>query len=257
LDHKKGTVSKTRVIKGRLNKRIAGNLLIEKCWFEFHVGEAVDMVVSVKWLDHASFQIRAEGKIMYIDLTEDSEVSDEADLIFVTHSHPDHFDPSKIKEAHKKDTIIIAPMDCIPKIGGSAKTLKLGEESKIDKLKVKAVPAYNYKRFRSPGVPFHPEGFGVGYLITAEGKTIYHAGDTDFIPEMAKLGPVDVALLPSGGTYTMDNPEAAEAAMAIKPKVVIPMHRWDTDPKVFRDLVEANSKINVALLEEGDEYQVK
>jgi len=214
------------------------------------------MVVSIKWVSHSGFQIKGEGKIIYTDLQEGSDVSEKADLILLTHSHPDHFDPSTIKKVRKKDTTIIAPMDCVPKIGGSVKTLKLGEELKIEKLRVKAVTAYNYKRFRSPGVPFHPEGYGVGYLITLEGKTIYHAGDTDFIPEMAKIGPVDVALLPSGGTYTMDNPEAAEAAIAIKPKAVIPMHRWDTDPKVFRDLVEANSKIKVLLLEEGDEYQV-
>jgi L-ascorbate metabolism protein UlaG (beta-lactamase superfamily) len=215
------------------------------------------MVVNIKWIGHSTFQIKTGGKIIYTDLTKDSDVSEKADLILISHSHDDHFDASKINKVRKKDTVIFAPLDCAKKIGGAVKTLKLQEESKIGDIKVKAVPAYNYKRFRSPGMPFHPEGFGVGYLITTEGKTIYHAGDTDFIPEMAKLGPVDVALLPSGGTYTMDNPEAAEAAIAIKPKAVIPMHRWDTDPKAFRDLVQANSKINVVLLEEGDEYEVK
>jgi L-ascorbate metabolism protein UlaG (beta-lactamase superfamily) len=214
------------------------------------------MVVYLKWIGHSTFQIRAGGKIIYTDLTKDSDVSEKADLILISHSHPDHFDASQINKVRKKETVIFAPLDCAKKISGTVKTLKLQEESKIGDIKVKAVQAYNYKRFRSPGVPFHPEGFGVGYLVTVEGKTIYHAGDTDFIPEMAKLGPMDVALIPSGGTYTMDNPEAAEAAIAIKPKVVIPMHRWDTDPKVFRDLVEANSKIKVVLLEEGDVYQV-
>jgi L-ascorbate metabolism protein UlaG (beta-lactamase superfamily) len=214
------------------------------------------MVVQLKWIGHSAFQIRADGKIIYTDLTKDSDVSEKADLILVSHSHPDHFDPSKINQVRKKETIIFAPIDCAKRIGGTVKTLKLNEESKTGDIKVKAVPAYNYKRFKSPGMPFHPEGFGVGYLITIAGKTIYHAGDTDFIPEMTKLGPVDVALLPSGDTYTMDNPEAAEAAMAIKPKVVVPMHRWDTDPSVFKDLVETNSGIKVVLMGEGDEYQV-
>ncbi len=214
------------------------------------------MVVSIKWLDHAGFQIKGAGKVIYIDLAEDADASEKADLVLVTHSHPDHFDPSKIKKVHKNSTIIIAPKDCVPKIGGSAKSLKLGEETTVSDVKVKAVEAYNYRRFRSPGVPFHPEGFGVGYVITVEGKVIYHAGDTDFIPEMAKLGHVDVALLPSGGTYTMDNPEAAEAATTIKPKVAIPMHRWNTDPKVFKDLVESNSNVKVKLLVEGEEYQL-
>jgi L-ascorbate metabolism protein UlaG (beta-lactamase superfamily) len=151
---------------------------------------------------------------------------------------------------------VIAPKDCVPEIGGTAKSLKLGEETTINDLKIKAVEAYNYKRFRAPGVPFHPEGLGVGYLITVEGKIIYHAGDTDFIPEMAKLGHIDVALLPSGGTYTMDNPEAAEAATTIKPLVAIPMHRWDSDPKVFKDLVETNSNVAVQLLEENEEFRL-
>ena len=91
-------------------------------------------------------------------------------------------------------------------------------------------------------------------MISIGEKTIYHAGDTDFIPEMENLGSVDVALLPSGGKYTMDNPEAAEAAKTIMPKVAIPMHRWDTDPNLFKELVEAESEVKVQLLAEGEEY---
>jgi L-ascorbate metabolism protein UlaG (beta-lactamase superfamily) len=213
------------------------------------------MTLSIKWLGHASFLIRAEGKIVYIDPYE-GEYSEKADLILVTHSHTDHCDASKIKKVRKPDTVIFAPEDCVSKIGGSVKTLRPGEEATFGNIRVRAVEAYNYKRFRSPGNPFHPEGFGVGYVITAEGKTIYHAGDTDFIPEMRQLGHVDVALLPSGGTYTMDNSEAAEAAIAINPKIVMPMHRWDTDPEVFKKKVEANSNIKVVVLQKGGESQV-
>lgn len=214
------------------------------------------MVVYVKWLAHAGFQVKTEEKVIYIDLEKYSEPSEKADLILVTHSHTDHCDPSKIEKVRRKDTVIIAPKDCALKIGGSVKALKPGEETMVDNVKVRAIEAYNYKRFRSPGQPYHPKGYGVGYMITVEGKTIYHAGDTDFIPEMRELGQVDVALLPSGGTYTMDNAEAAEAALAINPKIVIPMHRWDTNPEEFRKKVEANSNIKVAMLREGEEYQV-
>ncbi|MDH5753926.1 MAG: MBL fold metallo-hydrolase [Candidatus Bathyarchaeota archaeon] len=213
------------------------------------------MNLSIKWLGHASFQIGAEGKTIYIDPYE-GESSEKADLMLVTHSHFDHCDASKIKKVRKADTVIIAPEDCTSKIGGSVKTLKPREEATIGNIRVKAVEAYNYKRFRSPGNPFHPKGLGVGYLVTAEGKTVYHAGDTDFIPEMRKLGRVDVALLPSGGTYTMDNPEAAEAVLAINPKIVIPMHRWDTDPEEFKKRVEATSNVKVVVLRKGEEYQV-
>ena len=221
------------------------------------IKKAVDkMGVSVKWLAHASFQIKANGKIIYVDLEKYGEAIEKADLILVTHSHSDHCDSDKIKNVRKKDTVIIAPADCVSMIGGSVKTLRPGEETSVGNIKVKAVEAYNYRRFRSPGKPYHPKGFGVGYLIKVEGKTIYHAGDTDFIPEMQKVGPVDVVLLPSGGTYTMDNAEAAEAAIAINSKVVIPMHRWDTNPEEFKKKVEANSNVKVVMLREGEEYQV-
>jgi len=221
------------------------------------IKKAVDkMGVLIKWLAHASFQIKTDGKIIYVDLEKNGEAAEKADLILVTHSHSDHCDSDKIKNVRKKGTVIIAPEDCVSIIGGSVKTLKPGEETSVGNIKVKAVEAYNYRRFRSPGNPFHPMGFGVGYLITAEGKTIYHAGDTDFIPEMRQLGHLDVALLPSGGTYTMDNAEAAEAAIAINPKIVIPMHRWDTNPEEFKKKVEANSNIKVMVLQEGEEFQL-
>ena len=214
------------------------------------------MGVLIKWLAHASFQIKANGKIIYVDLEKYGEATEKADLILVTHSHTDHCDPDKIKKVQKEETVIIAPKDCVSIIGGNVKTLKPGEETSVDNIRIRAVEAYNYKRFRSPGKPYHPKGLGVGYLITAEGKTIYHAGDTDFIPEMRKIGPVDVVLLPSGGTYTMDNAEAAEAAIAINPKIVIPMHRWDTNPEEFKKKVEANSNIKVMVLREGEEFQL-
>jgi len=213
------------------------------------------MTLTIKWLGHSSFQIKTERKTVYVDPYE-GDYSEKADLVLVSHSHFDHCDTSKIEEVLKADTVIIAPDDCVSKIEGSVKTLKPGEEIMVDSIRVKAVDAYNYKRFRSPGNPFHPKGSGVGYLITAEGKTIYHAGDTDFIPEMRQLEHVDLALLPTGGTYTMDNSEAAEAALAIKPRAAIPMHRWDTDPEEFKKKVEAKSNIKVVLLHKSEEYQV-
>jgi L-ascorbate metabolism protein UlaG (beta-lactamase superfamily) len=196
-----------------------------------------------------------EGKTIYID-PYSGKYSKKADLILVTHSHSDHYSVAKIKSVRGADTVVFAPEDCVKKIKGPVKTLDVGEEAKVDSIKVKAVDAYNIKRFRSPRNPFHPKAFGVGYLMTALGKTVYHAGDTDFIPEMKQLGHVDVALLPSGGTYTMDNAEAADAALAINPLVVIPMHRWDTKPDEFKEKVEASLSIRVVLLKRNEEYQV-
>jgi L-ascorbate metabolism protein UlaG (beta-lactamase superfamily) len=215
------------------------------------------MAVLIKWLAHAGFQIKADGKTIYVDLEKCGKAFEKADLILVTHSHTDHCDPDKIKQVRASNTVVIAPADCVTKIDGDVKTLKAGEETTVfGSIKVKAVEAYNVKRFRSPSQPFHPKGFGVGYLITVEGETIYHAGDTDMIPEMSRLGHVDVALLPSGDTYTMDNLEAADAAVAIKPVTAIPMHRWNTNPQKFKEKVEAKSNIRVAVLHEDEEIQV-
>ena len=214
------------------------------------------MGILIKWLSHSGFQISINETIVYVDLEENSPVTKKADVILITHSHFDHCHPAKVHEASKESTVIIAPEDCSSKLNRNVRTLKPGEEETYGKIKVRAVEAYNHKRFRSPGNPYHPKGFGVGYLIEVNGKTIYHAGDTDFIPEMNELGSIDVALLPSGDTYTMDNSDAAEAALAINPKVAVPMHRWDTDPQEFKQKVEANSNITVLVLREGEEYQV-
>ena len=217
------------------------------------------MTVSIRSLGHASFQIKAKAKTIYIDLKEYGKVveaSEKADLILVTHSHADHCSAEKINKVRTKDTVVVAPKQSVSKIGGTVKILKTGEEASFGNIIVRAVDAYNIKRFKSPGKPWHPKGYGVGYLITVEGKTVYHAGDTDFVPEMKQLGHIDVALLPTGDKYTMDNVEAAEAAVAINPKFVLPMHRWDTDPQEFKERVEAKSKVKVVLLKEGEEFKI-
>jgi len=214
------------------------------------------MDISVIWLGHASFEIETESNIMYIDPYE-GEYKDKADLILVSHSHYDHFDTSKIKNVRGDNTLVIAPDDCTSKIEGNVKSLKPGEKFSINNIMVEAVDAYNYKRFKSPGNPFHPMGFGVGYLVTIEEKTIYHAGDTDFVPEMKSLKNIYLALLPSGGTYTMDNQEAIEATLTIKPKFVIPMHRWDTNPNEFKEEVEAKSETKVILLKPGERFEIE
>jgi len=100
-----------------------------------------------------------------------------------------------------------------------------GDRKDVQDFSITAVESYNIKRFRSPGVPFHPKNTQVGFIVEAEGKRVYHAGDTDFLPFMKNMENIDVALLPIMGRVTMDIDEAVEAALAIKPKVVVPMHR--------------------------------
>jgi L-ascorbate metabolism protein UlaG (beta-lactamase superfamily) len=217
------------------------------------------MPIYVKWLGHASFQIRTSDKVLYIDLKKYGKVvetSEKADIILVTHNHGDHCSLPKIQKLRKTNTVIIAPKDCAKRIEGKVKTIKPEEEVTIDNITIKAVEAYNLKRFKPSGKPWHPKGYGVGYLIRTEGKTIYHAGDTDFIPEMCKLRSIDLALLPTGDKYTMDNAEAAEAAIAISPRTAMAMHTWGKNREEFRTKTESNSKTKVVLLQEGDEYKV-
>ena len=107
---------------------------------------------------------------------------------------------------------------------------------------IKAVPAYNLNK------EFHPKGYGVGFVIELSGKCIYHAGDTDFIPEMKNLQNIDIALLPVGGTYTMNAEQAVEAAELIKPKIAIPMHYGSivgsiSDAETFKELYSGRAYI--------------
>jgi L-ascorbate metabolism protein UlaG (beta-lactamase superfamily) len=211
--------------------------------------------LKLKWLGHASWKLKAGGKTIYIDPYE-GDYDEKADIILASHSHTDHCEPSKVKEATGDGTVVIAPADCAEKIGAPVRSLKPGEKAEFGEVTVKAVEAYNVKRFRSPGMPFHPKGLGVGYLIKAEGKKVYHVGDSDYIPEMDELKGIDVLLIPSGGTYTMDAEDAAEATVAINPKIAVPVHIWDTDPGEYKKKVEAASGVKVMILKPGDTFDL-
>jgi L-ascorbate metabolism protein UlaG (beta-lactamase superfamily) len=218
------------------------------------------MGVKIRWLGHASFQIRSDDKVVYLDLYRSKKQKERvpgelesASVVLVTHAHNDHCFPEGIDEVRTDDTIVVAPKDCSEKLNYSFETLEPGDEGTFHDIEVKAVHAYNVKRFRTPGNPYHPKGFGVGYLVKVKGKTIYFAGDTDVIPEMSELGSVDVALLPCGDTYTMDNADAAEATKIIKPKVVIPMHTWDKSIDDFKNGI-ADTDTKFVPLKEGEEF---
>jgi L-ascorbate metabolism protein UlaG (beta-lactamase superfamily) len=188
--------------------------------------------IDIKWLGHASFYIKNSfGKIIYIDpfkFLGEAEDLEKADFIFITHSHYDHCSVEDIKRIAKNGTIIVAPADVSSKfshIDAQVKLQIVDPETKMQfdesGIRFWCVPSYNTNK------SFHErEEDWVGYILDLSGVLIYHAGDTDFIPEMKKLSTanIDIALLPIGGTFTMNAGEAAKAASIIRPKIAVPMH---------------------------------
>ncbi len=212
-------------------------------------------MVEIDRIGHSSIKIGTEDKTAYIDpyysdsmpdeVKESYEKGEKADVLLITHDHHDHCDPSTFQHILDEDTKIVAPEICSDKIESDFITVDPGDSVELDDIDVRAVHAYNRKRKRDSGEPFHPKGEGVGYLITAEGKTIYHPGDTENIPEMVHLDGIHTAFLPIDGTYTMDIEEAIEAAKVIEPDVAVPFHERDADPKEFKDRLEKQTDIKV------------
>ena len=183
---------------------------------------SVDNVVEkIHWIQQACFRIETSPFTIYTDPHSITK-KDTADIILISHAHDDHFRPADIDMITGAKTILIAPED-VKYSGAYGKRiiLKPGDQyTAFGCVSIKAVPAYNITK-----TSFHPKGNNwVGYLITMNGVTIYHAGDTERIPEM-KTFTCDLALLPLGQTYTFDTvADAAEAAKDVKAKIAIPMH---------------------------------
>jgi L-ascorbate metabolism protein UlaG (beta-lactamase superfamily) len=198
------------------------------------------MLENVHWLGHAC--IKFTGKtIIYIDPYKISG-GEKADIILITHDHYDHLSKEDIHKIHQKDTVIVLPESASGSIKGNIRTVSPGDCIDVQGVKIQAVPAYN------TGKRFHPkEASHVGYVLTVDDVTYYHAGDTDLIPEMDEIE-ADVAFLPIGGTYTMNAEEAAQAARSIGTKIVVPIH-WGTiigskaDAERFKQLCDCDVRI--------------
>jgi L-ascorbate metabolism protein UlaG (beta-lactamase superfamily) len=206
--------------------------------------------VKITWLGHDSFKIK-DGKTVYIDPYE-IKGGEEADILLISHDHDDHCSPEDVKKIISAKTTIITTAESKRKLSKTkAKEIRVakpGQKILIDDVSIETIPAYNINKFRSPGHPFHPkENEMLGFIITMNAVRIYHAGDTDFIPEM-KLLNVDVAFLPVSGTYVMTAEEAAESTKHIKLKVAIPMHYGsivgdEGDAERFRTLASCEVRV--------------
>jgi L-ascorbate metabolism protein UlaG (beta-lactamase superfamily) len=176
-----------------------------------------DLLRGIAWLGHASFRI-SNGTVIYIDPWKLAG-GPQADVILITHNHHDHLSPEDIARIAGPETRIVCPPVCVGELPGrNVRAVQPGDDVQLGDVSVHVVAAYNTDK------PNHPHSAGhVGYVITTAGRSIYHAGDTDVIPEMKAIE-CDVALLPMGGTYTMNAEQAAEAAAMIHPQIVVPMH---------------------------------
>ncbi len=181
------------------------------------------MLEDIQVLCHSSIKI-SKGKVIYIDPFKIDENYNDADIIFITHDHYDHYSEEDIDKVKKDDTVIIVPEELLTKVlrKGFRQdyiiTVVPNQKYMVEGIEFETVSAYNTNK------QFHPkENEWVGYIIEIKGSRYYIAGDTDITEENKKVK-CDVALVPVGGTYTMDFKEAAYLINEIKPKIAVPIH---------------------------------
>lgn len=189
----------------------------------------------------SSIRISAD-KVIYFDPYRITSEPNDGDIIFITHSHHDHFSPEDIKKVSKPDTIYVIPEDMIKELikKGTPEekiiAVKPGESRDILGIPVEAVPAYNTNK------PMHPKSKGwLGYVVTLNGTRVYVCGDMDETPDALNVK-CDIVMLPIGGTFTMNAKEAAAFVNKLSPKTAIPTHYGTLvgskkDGEKFRSLV--------------------
>lgn len=168
---------------------------------------------------HSSIRVEGE-KVLRFDPFRLADAPHDADVILITHAHYDHYSPEDVAKARKPGTILVAPCAMEDELKAEPDVVLLypGETAQVAGIPVEAVPSYNV------GKPMHPKKNGwLGYVVTVNGCRIYVAGDTDDNPDIRQVR-CDVALIPIGGTYTMNAAEAAALINEIRPAVAIPTH---------------------------------
>jgi L-ascorbate metabolism protein UlaG (beta-lactamase superfamily) len=204
--------------------------------------EVKEMLENIHWLGHDSFRIDGKTTI-YLDPWNLRVGAPKADLILITHDHHDHCSPDDVAKISREGTVVVTIAAAARQLKGEVRAVKAGDSLTVDDISIEVVPAYNVNKH------FHPQSAGhVGFILTVADKRIYHAGDTDVIPEMDSIQ-ADIALLPVSGKYVMTADEAVQAAQKINPQVAIPMHYGAgvagsiKDAKRFRDLLQGKVKV--------------
>lgn len=205
------------------------------------------MIDKIEVFTQNSIRIRTDVTI-YVDPFKMEEEPHDADYVLITHQHYDHFSPADIRKVINDNTILVSPESMIDdalELEREVKEVvgvKPGVYREINGLEFETVPAYNTIK------PFHPKRADwVGYILRLDGKRIYIAGDTGLTKD-ARQVKCDIALLPVGGTYTMDAKKAAELANIIRPEYAIPVHYGcivgkPGDGKTFAKLVKSPVKV--------------
>jgi len=205
--------------------------------------------LEITFFGHGSLLFRYGGKNVYVDPF--SRVADysklpKADVIFITHEHRDHLDPGALGAIRTKTTSVVHTVLCEGAIEGGL-AMRNGDLAAVQGIGVEAVPAYNMAHVRESGDPFHRCGDGNGYLLTFGDLRVLVAGDTENTPELKAIRDVDVAFLPMNLPYTMTPEMVADAALAIRPKILYPYHFGDTDPSRLVALLHDHPEIEVRI----------
>ena len=181
------------------------------------------MIENIEVLYHSSIRI-SKNKVIYIDPFKIDKNYNDADIVFITHDHFDHYSEEDIDKVINENTTIIIPEELLTKLlrkginKNAIITVEPNEKYMVQGIKFETIPSYNTNK------TFHPkENCWVGYIITLDDIRYYMAGDTDITEENRKVK-CDVAFVPVGGTYTMDFKEAAQLINEIQPKIAVPIH---------------------------------
>jgi L-ascorbate metabolism protein UlaG (beta-lactamase superfamily) len=205
--------------------------------------------LTITFIGHGTLMLQYAGKTFHVDpygQLADYGKLPKADVLLITHQHPDHLDPAAIEKIRTNSTVVLLTQACTEKVKGG-KVMKEGDVQNVYGVTISAVPAYNLVHKAEGGRLFHPKGEGNGYILLLGNTRVYIAGDTENTPEMKALKDIDVAFLPMNLPYTMTPEMVADAAKAFKPKILYPYHYGQTDPKKLVELLKEEKGIEVRI----------